>query len=569
MLSSSLRLLAAVLIIDLASAQKAFSVHVHENIRGAELEDLWNDYGLGLSEPRNIYRSHNNYLLIMNSRTAGRIKSDWRILQINEIGKEGSEDKANSAPIIVDHVLKSQCSRLRRRNTTLRSMKETRLLEEAILLTVGTGRLYDPQSSGTQNVRKRLEEFYAKYSKVRISVDAESDRLLRLRVLPSLICAVFRHLLLDEDVVLIEKSNKMAFLSNYASATGQSGSRSLISDSNALIWKQGIMGQGQVIGIGDSGIDVDSCFFRESKSSAPEISGCNMTRHKIACYFTSSQASPGDPSTAFGGGHGTLVAGVLAGLHTSILKTESDWNISYSDIMADTSIPNGMAPLAKISMNDIGSSDGALFSPADLVKATYFSDPYNLGQVRIHSNSWGCDKHDGGRTRDCNAYDSQARSVDEFVWSNMDFLVLFAAGNSGGDASIDMVDYKDGYYTVGTPATAKNGLTIGATYQNGPFNHDCGGLQRYCTAEDLMDDSSRGPTFDGRIKPDLVFPGESILGPFSSGNSQDFSEGQTCTLSSLDSGTARMSGTVSSQVDNLHPYSSEIGIVKRCISDIL
>jgi subtilisin family serine protease len=44
-------------------------------------------------------------------------------------------------------------------------------------------------------------------------------------------------------------------------------------------------------------------------------------------------------------------------------------------------------------------------------------------------------------------------------------------------------------------------ITVGATHREEPFNY---GVSYF---------SCRGPTGDGRLKPDLVAPGESITGP--------------------------------------------------------
>jgi serine protease AprX len=65
-------------------------------------------------------------------------------------------------------------------------------------------------------------------------------------------------------------------------------------------------------------------------------------------------------------------------------------------------------------------------------------------------------------------------------------VVCVAAGNSG-----------PGSKTVGSPACARKVITIGATdKQDGIANY-----------------SSRGPTSDGRTKPDVCFPGSSITAP--------------------------------------------------------
>jgi serine protease AprX len=73
-------------------------------------------------------------------------------------------------------------------------------------------------------------------------------------------------------------------------------------------------------------------------------------------------------------------------------------------------------------------------------------------------------------------------------------VVCVAAGNMG-----------PGGQTIGSPAAAKRVITVGAAEAM-----DDGG-------ERVADFSSRGPTGDGRTKPDLCFPGVAIVGPRSSG----------------------------------------------------
>ena len=70
---------------------------------------------------------------------------------------------------------------------------------------------------------------------------------------------------------------------------------------------------------------------------------------------------------------------------------------------------------------------------------------------------------------------------------------MFAAGNSG-----------PGQGSVGSPSTAKSALSVGAT-------------RRGTGAEQMASFSSCGPTDDGRIKPDLVAPGEKITAPVPEG----------------------------------------------------
>jgi serine protease AprX len=146
-----------------------------------------------------------------------------------------------------------------------------------------------------------------------------------------------------------------------------------------------------------------------------------------------------------------------------------------------------------------------------------FQPAYDDGS-RVHSNSWGS-------PRDLGAYTGMSQQVDEFMWNNPEYLILFAAGNSGVDED------KDGRIdegSVSSPGTAKNALTVGAS-ENYLLE---GGIQRTLgellggepwgteplASDRLSDDeaglaafSSRGPTRDGRLKPEIVAPGTNIV----------------------------------------------------------
>ncbi|WP_328663147.1 S8 family serine peptidase [Nocardia salmonicida] len=150
--------------------------------------------------------------------------------------------------------------------------------------------------------------------------------------------------------------------------------------------------------------------------------------------------------------------------------------------------------------------------PVDL--ADLFTPAYNKG-ARIHTNSWG-----GG---DPGVYDDQCRAVDKFMWDHPSFCILFAAGNDGSDSD------GDGQINLGSvtsPGTAKNCLTVGASenlrrsfdsqrYGNWwPGDYPAPPYKSASMADDpdqVVAFSSRGPTADGRIKPDVVAPGTWIL----------------------------------------------------------
>lgn len=119
----------------------------------------------------------------------------------------------------------------------------------------------------------------------------------------------------------------------------------------------------------------------------------------------------------------------------------------------------------------------------------------------------------------CYVYGMQSRSSDEWLFNNLNAVAIWAAGNAGDTPFRDQ-----GARTVAAPALAKNIISVGAT-QNARFaNRTCrGGVQ--CDPQNLALFSSRGPTFDERYKPDLVFVGEDVMSSRSSRNPDDGAEG--------------------------------------------
>lgn len=89
----------------------------------------------------------------------------------------------------------------------------------------------------------------------------------------------------------------------------------------------------------------------------------------------------------------------------------------------------------------------------------------------------------------CDGTDALSTLCDAAV-QQRGVVVCVAAGNAGPGAS-----------TVGSPGCARFVITIGASNDN----------------DQVTDFSSRGPTSDGRVKPDLVFPGFKIAAPQAKG----------------------------------------------------
>jgi hypothetical protein len=302
---------------------------------------------------------------------------------------------------------------------------------------------------------------------------------VRLLLTPSEIAELRDSIAGLREVFWIELEGRRTLLNDTTVWVGQSG---LSGGQTTPIFSQGIFGEGQVVGIVDTGIDPDMCWFRDTARGLPPTNACNggtvvnTSQRKVIAvdFLASGECSGGISNTEWDTqDHGTHVAGTVAGDNFANLLTH------------DTA--DGMAPGAKLVIQDAGYAvdncgdlPGIGCPVVDL--NPIFQQAYNQG-ARLHTNSWG----DNENASVQNNYSAGSQDVDEFMWNHKDFLIFFAAGNSGPGTS-----------TVGSPSTAKSGVSVGATL-------------RGTSANSMASFSSCGPTLDGRLKPDVTVPGSSIV----------------------------------------------------------
>ena len=245
-----------------------------------------------------------------------------------------------------------------------------------------------------------------------------------------------------------------------------------------------LKGNGQIVAVSDIGLDTGT------KSTVHED-----IRDRILDIIDYSGDGAEDTT-----GHGTHVTGSVLG----------DGTLSGGQYA-------GMAPEAELVFQAIGTDSGGIVALNSNIY-TVFQEAYNA-DARIHTNSWGSDT-DG-------LYEGYSYYVDKFAWEHPDMLILFSVGNEGEDIDDDGVADQD---SIHSPATAKNCLSVGAsetdrgeTFSTGSYStwgnrwpslfgtdpiktdymgDDSGGIAAF---------SSRGPTDDGRIKPDIVAPGTFII----------------------------------------------------------
>lgn len=80
-------------------------------------------------------------------------------------------------------------------------------------------------------------------------------------------------------------------------------------------------------------------------------------------------------------------------------------------------------------------------------------------------------------------------------------VVVASAGNAGFEGGSTTVGFGYNTVSISDPGNTDSIITVGATHRSDPHRH---GVSYF---------SSRGPTADGRQKPDLLAPGEDIDGP--------------------------------------------------------
>ena len=251
---------------------------------------------------------------------------------------------------------------------------------------------------------------------------------------------------------------------------------------------EGLTGAGQIIGHADTGLDTGNML-----TLHPDFSG-----RVVAAFARGRPGNWNDPD-----GHGTHTAGsafgngaMSGGLYRGIV-----WE----------------AGIAHQSLLDAAFRLGGI--PADLNEL--FLQTYEVG-ARIHTDSWGSSVF--------GSYTLMARQADEFMWDYPDKLLLFAAGNDGwdydGDGVVDL-------YSVASPGTAKNVMTVGASendrpsgsggfssfrygqlwpfdYPADPIRNDLVSTPAEGGLQGLAAYSSRGPSNDGRTKPEVVAPGTDV-----------------------------------------------------------
>jgi len=287
-------------------------------------------------------------------------------------------------------------------------------------------------------------------------IHAMADDLAQFEVDGSALVDFIHFLKNKEHVLWIEPVFKLHTMNSEATGITQTGT-----PGNTLIWDKGIRGQGQLVAVGDSGVDMGNCLFNDPSHTTPYCSDCQI----FDVYSSDGEVLPFGSCTFASSACKTLSAHRKVAAYWNFADTSDNLQIGHGThvcgtVAGSTGDPvvgqyNGTAPEARLVFSDLNDqyllgSAGSIVTPPNL-ETQYFPFAYQLG-ARIHSNSWG-----GGHS-----YTSNALQIDSFVSKNRDMLVVFAAGNDGSS----------GYNSIGSEAQNKNGIAIGASRTT--YNHYVG-----------------------------------------------------------------------------------------------
>ncbi len=272
----------------------------------------------------------------------------------------------------------------------------------------------------------------------------------------------------------------------------QSGWRSTAPPDTSLAarpaWANGVRGQGVIMSTTDTGLNTGHDMFRDP-GLAVTPPGIWPNHRKLVAYkkYGTADASEGQY-------HGSHVNGSVAG---------------DDSITGGTSFYDGMAIKGRLYFVDLTNGTSFVLS----TNLWYLWDtvyagrglPDSLRPIKQHSGSWGWSNSSG-------TYLLQDATTDAFIWANKDFLNIMAAGNEFSTRRIR------------NPGIAKNVLTVGA-------------LENGTAANAIASFSSRGPTQDGRLKPNVMAPGQNIYSATRTGTNTYSSMDGTSMATPITSGT--------------------------------
>ena len=265
-------------------------------------------------------------------------------------------------------------------------------------------------------------------------------------------------------------------------------------------------GAGVVWAVVDSGIDQAHPHFAAGTLTDPAVS--RLHRDFTGLLETAGLLTD-DPALALTDplGHGTHVAGIIAGSAPAdaaeILiavnePSSGDLPLWVARTLEPGRTLTGMAPKAHlVSLRVLNAAGDTVSSAviAALAKIRAFNAEGRQLQIHGVNLSIGCDwfpdEFAAGQSPLC-------RELDLLAGTGV--VAVVSAGNSGAGGTLagGSSDVHGRLSTITDPGNSIQALTVGSTHRYQP--HTFG----------VTYTSSKGPTLDGRLKPDLVAPGERI-----------------------------------------------------------
>ncbi len=287
----------------------------------------------------------------------------------------------------------------------------------------------------------------------------------------------------------------------------------------------GALGEGIVWAVIDSGIDGTHPHFLKHKNL--ELTDLGLAGEETSLQHRDFTQIDSDPHTALQDryGHGTHVAGIIAGELTIGDDLEDNQNVEHVEaITAEISYRNelgksvtkpspiktisGMAPKCKLLslkvLDDKGTDPGRETpkgrSSNIIAAIEYIQEINGYGRrLFVHGVNMSVGYEFEPKWFAC-GQSPLCVEVDRLVRSGV--VVVVASGNTGyGITQISATkSVSSGLdLSINDPGNADLAITVGSTHREMPHIY---GVSYF---------SSKGPTGDGRLKPDLIAPGEKII----------------------------------------------------------
>jgi len=246
-------------------------------------------------------------------------------------------------------------------------------------------------------------------------------------------------------------------------------------------------GKDQVVAVVDSGFDLGSTI-----DCHPSFTG--RIKNLIPIGRASADGRTEAEKVDDPDGHGTHVCGTIVG----------------RDIETSEGNIGGVAQEARVVLSSLLTAEEGVYAAVTDLK-TLFNTPYAQYDARIYSNSWGDPLRDGLNGWEPRVYGDAAAAIDEFVCNHPDALIVFSAGNNNEFINRYTAAGEELVASIGSQAAAKNCLTVGASGSTRTVTDPTDDRTMKLDPDEICTDSSRGPSPEGRIKPDVVAPGFNIF----------------------------------------------------------